>query len=1010
MSALAPSLILMLGVFVQGADAGVALLSASAFGDPGIVQQPEVEPDRIVIHYKVRGAGYLEGSPLFDRQKAVNIEKCSTTNHTLILPVDILCPRACAFSQQVYGDPLVKHCVAPSLCSEISSVLIFANPNTLTCTSTCGHEKHEKIPGCALCRSPGVCAMCSDGFELNASGGICTYWMNRYFILLYIFIIVLCLLVAWYLWCLFHRPQINHRNLALALHHRCLDKPSRETMQNGQAVWEAWPASTNLLKENGIAGQGSVLYFRWLTFMIAVALVIFAFTYVGHEYSPYASQAPTPTLQDHLGTLFLSSHSPADVAVETVYEEHPGRMCLTFSLLYCVIVAMSMGMVSLQVGWSSGSHRKLATPADYIVSIKGLPVDLRSPTPLHRHLETVLSQDSKRQVIVGVSLNYDTDGFESRIEDAVDTWTEELDATVESKLCTFTGAEGLKKGMSGGSSLLDQAPEQTDRKGDWRSLDFLDALLVPLLCGSSPDAPRMDNGKQEAQRDLSWVDSIPGSGEAIVVVNTQADAIEMLALLKANSLPAFRYDGKDYSLSLGYVSESQPADILWSNFHPRTKTRLVLESLLVVVLIIIAIFAFALFYIPYAALYMNFIHIPGVSPTTMQGTIIGLLISLGNLIVSTIVEYAVGRASIRDKNYRDVIIMGLAFFATSLNLMADLLLVVQIVNGAQVDKAFAGTMAGYDRELSSNLYDLIIPGYLLIPILLLPLFQIAVPYWLCRGLVGSRRFGRRQSEKALQHPSFDIVWRFADALTNTLIVCTLGAFTSPRMWMVSLWLALWFVLAIVIDRSVLLRHSSQTWYHSCLTSNAFIFFWSIPTGCLAGLAAFWGYKYGIVPWMWMIPFVGCVHIILYVCAARWAISKRADWREESLAQLPKQFAHVYAERLANGNPMTYFNTNQVFCLRTKAEALKQLPPGTSGWDVLMSHHRNSADCLGCAPYVEGKAYLQPGEATTFQEGLTAGLVDTLAAQEQRLEGAITSATGALHFGSTHSESRQSWRG
>merc|ERR1719335_1666447 len=119
---------------------------------------------------------------------------------------------------------------------------------------------------------------------------------------------------------------------------------------------------------------------------------------------------------------------------------------------------------------------------------------------------------------------------------------------------------------------------------------------------------------------------------------------------------------------------------------------------------------------------------------------------------------------------------------------------------------------GYDGILATHLYELIVPGYLFLPLVVGPSMTNLLPYFLNKGIVGSRWVPKAMAEKSLEQPEFDICWRYSDCLNNFTIVLTLGALSSPYSWQVCACLTAYLLLVLVIDRVLLLRLSCMTVY------------------------------------------------------------------------------------------------------------------------------------------------------------------------------------------------------
>lgn len=350
-----------------------------------------------------------------------------------------------------------------------------------------------------------------------------------------------------------------------------------------------------------------------------------------------------------------------------------------------------------------------------------------------------------------------------------------------------------------------------------------------------------------------------------------------------------------------------------------------------------------------------------------------MLIGIGNVIVGTIVDKVASGASFRKKSARDLIVVVVAFFATFVNVITDLMMTAAIVKAIALDEAFQGKPKAYDRILAESLYGLVVPGYLFLPLIIAPLFGNWVPFMLNRAIVATRWVPRRTAEKALELPEFDMCWRYSDILNNFTLALVLCAFLSPYSWMVVACLLGYLLLVLLIDHFVLLRHSRMTFYTSGRLSAGFAVLWSVPTGALALLVGWWAYKAGYVGWF-VAPLLLLLHFVVYG-ATFWYCRRQHHVILEELRAADGRYDAMYRGMLAEGKPLTYFNTNLVFCLRSCV-----LPPEESGWDVIRTRHVHDPSVPGCVPWIPGKQYLQPGGAKSLSHEMTMNVGDQIGEQ------------------------------
>merc|ERR1719359_866933 len=243
--------------------------------------------------------------------------------------------------------------------------------------------------------------------------------------------------------------------------------------------------------------------------------------------------------------------------------------------------------------------------------------------------------------------------------------------------------------------------------------------------------------------------------------------------------------------------------------------------------------------------YNGLIEVPGVHVHFMHDLILGMLIGVGNAIVGKIIDICASTASFQTKDAKDVTVTTLSFLATFVNVMTDLLMTAVIVKGLALTSAFEGNAIGHDRLLAQSLFYLIVPGYLFVPLVVVPLFQNFLPFYFGREIVASRNVPKTLAEKSLEPPEFDMCWRYSDTLNNFCIALTLALLTSPYSWQVAVCLLSYLLLVLLIDRYLLLRHSKATAYTTNAMSLTFACLWSVPTGALAVLIAWWGWKAGM---------------------------------------------------------------------------------------------------------------------------------------------------------------------
>jgi len=342
-------------------------------------------------------------------------------------------------------------------------------------------------------------------------------------------------------------------------------------------------------------------------------------------------------------------------------------------------------------------------------------------------------------------------------------------------------------------------------------------------------------------------------------------------------------------------------------------------------------------YLPYALDYIAYTSVPGRSPNFFEDLLLGLLIAVGNVIVANVIELVVPWWRLRGKDRRDVMVLSMGFMATLLNTACDLWLVMEIAKGTEINDAFNGEDTGYDRVLAAELMVLIVPGYLVIPYVLTPFFEHVLPYLCVHSVVRTRIVARRQAELGLEHPPFDICWRYSDICNNFTICTTMLCFVTPNAWKVMGFLVLFVVLIYVIDYIKMMRFTSQTYYTTHRLSDAFSCWFSIPLAALTAVATWWAMKCDYLPHMHaLMMFIPAMFLAAYLMILSYLLKKG-----KALHIAKASYHETQLEMAEAGKTFDYFNCNPIFCLRKKWLGVDE----PCGRDRIV-------------PYVSGKYYLQ----------------------------------------------------
>jgi len=499
-------------------------------------------------------------------------------------------------------------------------------------------------------------------------------------------------------------------------------------------------------------------------------------------------------------------------------------------------------------------------------------------------------------------------------------------------------------------------------------LEFLDYFFW----GSCVEEPERQHHEEQIVRSKQIKDILQkllSSGSAYVIVSKPIVLDILSEIFARPNAPRFRNSIK---VPLSEVL-SEPPSLNWDNFTEMNFwPRIVCGGFVILLTIIL----WLVFYLTYALSYSYYISVPGAEPSFFQDTLLGLLVAVGNAIVAVVVDRVTASAGFRQKDRRDIAILSMAFMATLLNTACDLWMVMQIAQGVQLTNDFQGKNDGYDHVIAGELFSLIVPGYLILPYIATPVIEHVLPYFMGRWYIRSKNTSLRDAEACMACPEFDICWRYSDIMNNFTICSLMLAFVSPNSYRVMFWLVIFLILILCIDKYKLLRQTSQTFYTTRRLDNAAQLWWSFPTGILASITVWWACKAELTSWMTkehhkLLCCLGfCVHVAVYFIL--WTITRNLVPPSETETT---RYETMMEKLWEEGKVWSYFNTNPVFCLRSKHLGVRD--PG--------------ARIYPCTPYVPGKVFLQQGVPLRFargEEGLVNVLEAKLAETGQHLTGLI----------------------
>jgi len=859
--------------------------------------------------------------------------------------------------------------------------------------------------------------------ELSPDGRECVNTGRVWWYVFYIGVVILLAIFMAYLVEIAMRPIENSQVLDDAMKRR---ERARTELMPEHGPSRSW-LFANMHREGGapdfLGGRGVALYFNWLLFSLLVALLLGGCAFFAYEHSdlarherrqavdcaalaqaappkakllfaaleaaaPAAAPAPTPGFLDGVQNYASGAvdnvrrlsapvvSAPPTKGVLAKYKQFHWRMLFASLGMYFGVTLLVLLFSAWQLCFVSARFDASPSVRKFAALVSDVPKDLVDGRMLAEHFRSALGRENAEELwrefgeggttktdieevplqerfgVVGASIAYDYHEHQEAIMGDVDSWVGDLE--------NWRHVEGLsvaKKSFDDrdeAMQALDRLKHlgvQTETRGDiLEALQpgipqkahkrLFDGVLMGLL-GIQEETPVM----------------LHGSGRAFVVFATQAARDAAVDLAKTGRLAPLEHRRSWHRLSME-PAHCDPCGINWENFTSWAHfwQKLVCGVLLMLVTSVVWI----ALYLPYAAFYADLVAIPGLEPSNTQDILLGLLIALGNYALSVVIDKVTGWAGFLYKDNRDIAILFLAFIGTLINTFFDLAMIAFLARGVMLEEAFVGKDTGYDTAAASEIFKLIVPGYLLVPYLAGPPFMYLAPFWLAKILIRSHTgIKRRHASQALRCPDFDICWRYSDILNNTTICAVLLFFTSDRAWMVMCWLAVFVVIVYATDKFLLLHAATTTVYDTHRLSCAFSRWWCLPTTLLAVLVSFWCYKASDTENIPLLVLLPVLHVVGFLVA----LHRIEKWCKTRV-YVPMLYSEAHRLQRRAGRPWDYFNTNPVFCLRTRF-----LGPEDSGWSEIVENSGYEGTPPDCVPFARGSVcVLDAQRAARSREG------------------------------------------
>jgi len=669
--------------------------------------------------------------------------------------------------------------------------------------------------------------------------------------------------------------------------------------------------------------------------------------------------------------------------IEKSYKQYYERMFNASLFSYILVTLLVWAFTYWQTNYvaPSSNDGSAAMPATrgFCALVSRLPHDLVDGKKVTDHFQHQLDRryPGKEYQIIGTSIAFDYYQFKSLIDDEIQRWFE----SIENKENVHTHRhKALNKAFSGEEVV----PAMFFDKLLMRAvlLEEEDALVVNgstyafIVCETQEarDAlVSLGKGSSRHTREFMTFEHTPASQQENSGVFVPQFIRRLRTASSAEKEPILKKP-KPYVLRVE-EAPCEPLSVKWENFS--IWNNFWHKIALGILGIILTFVMWICLYVPYAIYYADLAVIPGHEPTLLQDIVLGGLIAVGNAIIALVIDIVTDWAGFFFKHQRDRVVMAMAFICTLVNTLCDLAMVAVVAKGVMLENAFAGKSSSYSTVVAEELFKLMVPGYLILPYLGQPIAVHIAPYLLAKFLIRAHaRVTRSSANKALLCSEFDICWRYSDILNNMTLCTVLLFFSSACAWKVMGWLIVFLLLIYCIDKYLVLNFTTTTIYDNNFLSCDFAMWWCVPTLLLSIVTAYWGNKADVITdWRGCIA-IPIAHVFAYMAvmamielswnetptpqeAMRRKYSELAEYHHHSKPFYRQSSLTMSHWDFYNTNP-SFFNTNMVFCLRTRFPDVKNCQSERATWKEIASRMHGTIGTPRfpavelCLPLVRGK--------------------------------------------------------
>lgn len=815
------------------------------------------------------------------------------------------CPTECPFYAQDRRDPqfCTFACVKAEDCARY-------NPNKPIGDLDLGACRGPMVQFCDEYVMDGEtidkCRVCASGYDLGEDGQCHYEFIYVLYAVAGILGLVVVVLVLWFLdmGC---RPAVNQAGLDKAVQFvydsrnkqkQVVTHSARERELTEEEAQSTFPLTTNMCKVN-VAGPGVLLHMNFQAVIIGWAV------FVAATWSLLAVVIDRDLFV--LGTRKFGTPRENCILVAWGYETQQELLWVKRLFLWIVYIVtfflcMVHGVRQLRLYQSFDCEEK--TMKDFMAVLKGLP-PISGSRQVENELRTAVEAATGCSV-VGVSVAWNFKEEEDKVNSAVQKEIEALEEELEPS-----------------TGQADDVDEPTGLRGKLYKAEM--DLFAPE--------------EEEEDTDVkALLSEFTTSDTAYVVFTTEKDRDD--ALEKLEEADGFEFEGARLSMKYSSV---EPTTVKWVNYDRATSGEKMARVLQGCGMIFIALlFWVTVFYGPYAWSIAAFNYDNGQEPGLIYGVAFSLVVTVGNVIMYEVCNQVSELIGFTDSDDKEAAYMVFYTIACTFNIGVDMLTTYYMAYTIMSELGFRtyfGTRLSdvpifpdafetyaIQRSLAENTYLYAFPSTYLIPFLIEPFATIAMPYFIGKLIIKSHKMSQATAEEWILPAALEL-GRYADLLLN--VVLAILIFYFPGGYTTGLFLSMagshlfiyvmdhWRIIKVVPHctfASFKIDWASQAMLAPCC---------GMIVACLVFKANTEADQPSLGPMMTVLACSGAflLHCVVHILCLYYVVPKFAG-ESDSIDAFDVDYHQMSSEVAPN-----WFNTNPVFCLRSK-EVYKHSPPCT----------------------------------------------------------------------------------